>query len=84
MIADPKLSQNMIMKQTIPQATLYFTRLMSLSCYYVESIPLNAADILTFDGLECDKPRLKGVKRSKNLLSPERNGPNHSSKASDL
>lgn len=63
MIAEPKLNQNMIMKQTIPHATLYFSspNVILFSCYQVESIPSHAADILTFNGLECDKPRLQGV-----------------------
>lgn len=77
MIAEPKLSRNMIMKQTIPPAMLYLFPRMSLSCHYVESIPSHAADILTFNGLKCDKPRLQRVYRSKNLLLLERNGPNH-------
>jgi hypothetical protein len=48
MIAELKLSQNMIMKQTTPHATLFISPEMFLSCHYVECIPSHAVYIVTF------------------------------------
>ncbi len=50
---------------------------MSLPCYYVESIPSHAADILTFNRLEGDQPRFQCVNRTLNYLLLEWNGPNY-------
>jgi len=46
MIVEPELSQNMIMKQTIPRATLFISPWILLFCHYVESILSQTADIL--------------------------------------